>query len=117
MKESSYSTKIRKFVEQRGGIFLVNTASLYDKAGRPDVEILYKGNVIFAELKTDGYEPTNLQIRFLERIREQGLIGVILVDDLTELKTIFHLIDTGHISTYEQPPLPAMKSVDLFEED
>lgn len=117
MLEKHYSTKIKRFVEKRGGMFLVNTASIHDKAGRSDVEILYKGHIIFAELKTNGYEPTNLQITFLRHVREQGLIGVILEDDLTELTSIFHLIDTGHISEYEQPKLPPLKKVDLFDEE
>lgn len=117
MLESTYSKKVKRFVESHGGMFLVNTASVYDKAGRSDVEIIYKGHVIFAELKTDGYQPTSLQIRFLQRVREQGVIGLILKDELQELETIFHLIDTGHISTYKLPKLPEIKTYDLFEED
>lgn len=117
MLESAYSTKVRKFVEKRGGLFLVNTASIYDKVGRSDVEILYKGVMIFAELKTGNYKPTDLQIVFLQNIRDNGGIGVILRDTLDELKVIFHLIDTGAISTYEQPELPKIEQIDLFEEE
>ncbi|WGH50124.1 nuclease [Enterococcus phage Phi_Eg_SY1] len=115
--ESIYSQKVRRFVESRGGMFLVNTASVYDKAGRPDVEIIYKGHVIFAELKTGDYQPTNLQIMFLNNLRKQGVLALLLRDTLDELETVFHLIDTNYISNYEQPPLPEIKMVDLFEED
>ena len=117
MLESVYSAKVRKFVEERGGMFLVNTASIYDKVGRADVEILYKGVIIFAELKTGNYKPTDLQIVFLQNVRKNGGIGVVLRDNLDELKVIFHLIDTGHISTYEQPALPVIEHIDLFEGD
>lgn len=117
MLESVYSAKVRKFVEERGGMFLVNTASIYDKVGRADVEILYKGVIIFAELKTGNYQPTNLQLVFLQNVRDNGGIGIVMRDDLDEIRTIFHLIDTGHISEYEQPPLPPLRTIGLFEEE
>lgn len=117
MLESEYSQKVRKFVESRGGIFLVNTASVYDKAGRPDVEIIYKGEVIFAELKTGNYQPTSLQIRFLQNLRDHGVLALILRDSLYELKSIFYLIDMGMLSMYQVPPLPEITDYDLFEED
>lgn len=117
MLESTYSQKVKRFVESRGGMFLVNTASVYDRAGRPDVEIIYKGHVIFAELKTGDYQPTNLQIRFLQNLRNHGVLALILRDDVKELNNIFYLIDMGMLSMYQIPPLPEIKTYELFEED
>lgn len=117
MLESAYSQKVRQFVESRGGMCLVNTASVYDRAGRPDVEIIYKGHVIFAELKTGNYQPTNLQIRFLQNLRDHGVLALILRDNVHELNSIFYLIDMGMLSMYQIPPLPEIDRYDLFEED
>lgn len=114
MKESTFSAQVREYVRGRGGVFFVNTASVYDRTGRPDCEIFYKGYAIVCELKTGKYQPTNEQIKVLQELRDNGIIALLVRDNVDEIALVMDLIDQGNVSEYEMPPLPPLKVRDLF---
>lgn len=60
--------------------------------GIPDILCLYKGFFIGLELKKANGRPTQLQLRKIENINNNGGIGVI-VRSVEEVKAIFDDID------------------------
>lgn len=81
MLESKYSEKVVKLLEERGAVVNVNTASIYEKVGRSDVEACYNGFYLALELKTGNYQPNPLQITYLQQIRDSGGVGLVLRDN------------------------------------
>lgn len=108
MKENKYSAKVTKYLNERGALVDNNTASIYARVGRSDLTVLYKGVFIALELKTGNYKPTDLQIRYLEKVRENGGIGLILRDNVDELEKLMYYIDNGILNEYNQPKLPSL---------
>lgn len=111
MKESVFSRKVVDYLEAKGAVVNVNTATIYDRVGRADVEACYLGYYIALELKTGKYQPDPLQIRYLQEIRCAGGYGLLLRDTLGDLEDLLlHLdqMDNGveYPFTYEQPDLP-----------
>lgn len=111
MKESKYSEKVTKYLNSVGAIVDNNTASMYARVGRSDLTVLYKGKYLALELKTGNYKPTNLQIKYLHKIRENGGIGLILRDDLKEIKKCIKAIDEN--KEYKQPKLPPIENIEI----
>lgn len=109
--ESDFSRKVVSFLESVGAVVNVNTATIFDRVGRADIEACYLGYYIALELKVGNYQPDPLQISYLEKIREAGGYGLLLRDNLDDLnELIMHLnqLDRGveYPFTYEQPDLP-----------
>lgn len=113
MKESVFSRKVVDYLEAKGAVVNVNTATIYDRVGRADIEACYSGYYIALELKTGNYQPDPLQIRYLQQVRCAGGYGLLLRDTLGDLEDLLlHLdqMDNGveYPYTYEQPDLPAI---------
>lgn len=111
MKESVFSRKVVDYLEAKGAVVNVNTATIYDRVGRADVEACYSGYYIALELKTGNYQPDPLQIRYLQEVRCAGGYGLLLrdtFDDLEDLLLHLDQMDNGveYPFTYEQPDLP-----------
>ena len=51
-KEAKFSKEVVDYLEAKGAVVNVNTASIYDRVGRADVEACYLGYYIALELKT-----------------------------------------------------------------
>jgi penicillin-binding protein-related factor A (putative recombinase) len=70
-------------------IYNVNThGDAWERRGRPDVYICYRGQFIGCELKRGSdNRPTALQLKHLREIRESGGIGVWIttLQELTDL--------------------------------
>ena len=109
MKESQFSKQVVKYLKEKGALVNVNTANMFDKVGRSDVECCYKGNWISLELKVGSYQPDPLQISYLQKIREAGGFGLILRDNIQELMVLLHCIDNSVERQYKQPELPEIK--------
>ena len=109
MKESDYSRKIVSYLEEQGALVNVNTANIYDKAGRADVEACYNGFYLAFELKTGNYEPTSLQLSYLQKVREAGGYADVLRDEdgFRYLKSLIYDITTDNM--VYQRPLPQIK--------
>lgn len=110
-KESNYSTTIVNILKARGAVVNVNTANMFDKAGRADVEACYKGKYIALELKTGNYQPDPLQLKYLQKVRNAFGIGLLLRDQegIDTLEDLLYCIDHDILSQYVQPALPEIK--------
>ena len=109
MKESEYSRKIVSYLEEQGALVNVNTANIYDKAGRADVEACYNGFYLAFELKTGSYEPTGLQLSYLQKVRDVGGYADVLRDEdgFDYLEMLLDTLDQYDYS--KQRPLPKIK--------
>ena len=109
MKESQFSREVVKYLKEKGALVNVNTANMFDKVGRSDVECCYKGHWISLELKVGNYQPDPLQISYLKKVRDAGGFGLILRDTIQELMVLLSCIDNGIERQYRQPELPEIK--------
>ena len=109
MKEAQFSREVVKYLKEKGALVNVNTANMFDRVGRSDVECCYKGYCISLELKVGRYQPDPLQISYLQKVREAGGFGLILRDNIHELMVLLHSIENGIERQYKQPELPEIK--------
>lgn len=118
-KESKFSREVVDYLKGKGALVNVNTASIYDRVGRADVEACYLGYYIALELKTGNYAPDPLQIRYLQEVRCAGGYGLLLRDTLDDLEELLLYLDNMEsvvyygaddiYFNYEQPDLPDIK--------
>ena len=111
MKESQFSREVVKYLKEKGALVNVNTANMFDRVGRSDVECCYKGFFIALELKVGKYTADPLQISYLQQVRDAGGFGLILRDTIQELMVLLSCIDNGIERQYKQPDLPESKVV------
>lgn len=116
MKENQFSKQVVKYLKEKGALVNVNTANMFDRVGRSDVECCYKGYWISLELKVGNYTADKLQISYLQKVREAGGFGLILRDTIQELMVLLSCIDNGIERQYKQPELPDIK-VEAIEYD
>lgn len=109
MKEAQFSKQVVQYLKEKGALVNVNTANMFDKVGRSDVECCYKGYWISLELKTGSYQPDPLQISYLQKVRDAGGFGLILRDNIQELMVLLSCIDNGIERQYKQPELPEIR--------
>lgn len=109
MKESQFSKQVVKYLNEKGALVNVNTANMFDKVGRSDIECCYKGFFIALELKVGKYTADPLQISYLQKVREAGGFGLILRDNIQELMVLLSCIENGIERQYKQPELPEIK--------
>lgn len=110
-REANFSREVVKYLKSRGALVNVNTANIYDRVGRSDIEACYLGYYIALELKTGNYQPDPLQIKYLQEVRCAGGYGLLLRDTLDDLEDLLlHLDqmynDVEYPFTYEEPDLP-----------
>lgn len=115
-QEAKFSRKVVDYLEAKGAVVNVNTATIYDRVGRADIEACYLGYYIALELKTGNYQPDPLQIRYLQQVRCAGGYGLLLRDTLGDLEDLLQYLDQldnreyqgfeDIYYTYEQPDLP-----------
>lgn len=106
MKESQFSKQVVKYLKDKGALVNVNTANMFDRVGRSDIECCYKGYWISLELKVGHYTADKLQISYLQKVRDAGGFGLILRDTIQELIVLISCIDNGIERQYKQPELP-----------
>lgn len=116
MKESQFSKQVVKYLKEKGALVNVNTANMFDKVGRSDVECCYKGHWISLELKVGNYTADPLQISYLQKVRDAGGFGLILRDNIQELMVLLSCIENGIERQYKQPELPEIEIGDIIWE-
>lgn len=116
MREAQFSKQVVQYLKEKDALVNVNTANMFDKVGRSDVECCYKGYWISLELKVGNYTADPLQISYLQKVREARGFGLILRDNIQELMVLLSCIDNGIERQYKQPDLPEIK-VDEIEYD
>lgn len=109
MTEAKFSKQVVKYLEDKGAVVNVNTGSMFERVGRADVEVCYKGHFLALELKVGNYQPDPLQVHYLQDVRNAGGIGLLLRDNIHELMLVVHMIDNGVLQQYEQPELPEIE--------
>lgn len=109
MKESVFSKKVVDYLKAKGALVNVNTATIYDRVGRSDVEACYEGHYIALELKTGNYQPDPLQITYLQQVRDAGGYGLLLRDTLDDLIELLNYLDNWDTVEYIEPDLPDIK--------
>lgn len=122
-QEAKLSRKVVYYLEAKGAVVNVNTATIYDRVGRADIEACYLGYYIALELKTGNYQPDPLQIRYLKQVRCAGGYGLLLRDNLGDLYDLLQYLDQldnreyqgfdDIYYTYEQPELPEINYDEL----
>lgn len=122
-KESKFSREVVDYLKAKGALVNVNTATIYDRVGRADVEACYSGYYIALELKTGNYQPDPLQIRYLQEVRCAGGYGLLLRDTLDDLEDLLLYLDNMESAVYygaddiyfnyEQPDLPEINYDEL----
>lgn len=110
-REAKFSKEVVKYLKSKGALVNINTANIYDRVGRSDIEACYLGYYIALELKTGNYPPDPLQIKYLQEVRCAGGYGLLLRDTLEDLEDLLlHLEqmynDVEYPFTYEEPDLP-----------
>lgn len=106
MKESVFSKKVVDYLKAKGALVNVNTANIYERVGRSDVEACYEGHYIALELKTGNYQPDALQITYLQQVRDAGGYGLLLRDKLDDLIELLNYLDNWDNVDYIEPDLP-----------
>lgn len=117
-REAKFSKEVVKYLKSKGALVNVNTANIYDRVGRSDIEACYLGYYIALELKTGNYQPDPLQIKYLQEVRCAGGYGLLLRDTLDDLEDLLlHLDqmynDVEYPFTYEEPDLPEINYEEL----
>lgn len=92
-KESKLEEEVSRFMEQRGVWQLARFQAQSNQNGLPDRIYLYKGVLLGFELKTDTGEPTDLQLRKLEEINNNGGVGLI-IRNVNTIASVLNLIDS-----------------------
>lgn len=94
MKEKILQDRCVEYLEERGIYHVVTHGNAFERRGRPDIYLCYRGRFVGIELKKGpGDSPTPLQQKHLREIRESGGIGVWLTS-LDELKSLLSSIDS-----------------------
>ncbi|QBZ70269.1 hypothetical protein [Enterococcus phage vB_EfaS_Ef5.3] len=122
-KEAKFSKEVVDYLKAKGAVVNVNTATIYDRVGRADIEACYSGYYIALELKTGNYKADKLQIRYLQEIRCAGGYGLLLRDSLDDLEDLLLYLDNMESAVYygaddiyfnyEQPILPEINYDEL----
>ena len=96
-EESKLEQEVEKFMREKRIWQLARFQAQYNQNGLPDRLYLYKGLLLGLELKTDKGSPTDLQIRKMEEINENGGIGVI-IRSVNDVKKLIEIIDRINLS-------------------
>ena len=88
-KESKLEEEVERLRQKKGIWQLARYQAQSNQNGLPDRLYLYKGYLLGLELKTDEGKPTDLQLKKLEEINNNGGIGLII----RNVKTIEKLIE------------------------
>lgn len=77
--EGKVKTRVKKLLDQYGALHFSPMGTGYGVSGVSDIICLYKGRFIAIECKADEKKlPTALQLKFLDRVRAWGGIGLLI---------------------------------------
>ena len=92
-KESKLEEDVEKLMQEKGIWQLARYQAQSNQNGLPDRLYLYKGYLLGLELKTDEGKPSNLQIRKIKEINNNGGIALI-IRNVEEVENLIKLIDS-----------------------
>lgn len=110
-KESKLEEQVEKFMNDRGIWQLARYQAQSNQNGLPDRLYLYKGFLLGLELKADGGKPTELQLKKLKAINDNGGIGLI-VKNIDIIRIVIDYIDDYsdvNITNYNKVILGTLK--------
>ena len=89
MLESAIVSRIVKALKERGCFVVKLHGGGMQRAGLPDLMIVYQGRAIFLEVKQPGEQATKLQEHTLDQIRQAGGIAAV-VSSVDEALRLIH---------------------------
>lgn len=100
-EESALEKQVERFMKKKKVWQLARFQAQSNQNGLPDRLYLYKGILLGLELKTDKGSPTDLQIKKMEAINENGGIGIIITNVRT-VELLLDLIDKYYKTIYAE---------------
>ena len=97
--ESKLEEQVEKYMKSRRVWQLARYQAQSNQFGIPDRLYLYKGFLLGLELKTKSGKATDLQLRKLEEINNNGGIGVI-IRDVADCQILLWLIDNTRVHVF-----------------
>lgn len=91
-EESKLEKEVERFMREERVWQLARYQAQSNQNGIPDRLYLYKGFLLGLELKASKGKPTELQLKKLKMINDNGGIGLI-VRDINILKDLLYIID------------------------
>jgi Holliday junction resolvase len=95
MSESDLERKVVEYCRLKG--MLCYKFSSPARRGVPDRIILYKGRVLFLELKAMGQTPTKLQLREIEMLSKAGFAATWVADFISAKECIDRLREIDEV--------------------
>ena len=84
--EAKVKAKVKKLLNEYGALHFSPFMAGMGSAGVSDIICLYKGKFIAIECKADEKKlPTALQLKFLEKVRAWGGLGLVIHDKNIDL--------------------------------
>lgn len=97
MREKQLQDACVEYLELRDIYHVVTHGNAFERRGRPDIYLCYKGKFVGIELKKGaGDKPTPLQLKHLREITASGGVSAWLTS-LDELKDLLSSIDSTAI--------------------
>lgn len=93
LKEKQLQDEILAYLK-KNRVYHFRFQAQYNLNGLPDILCLYKGFFLGLELKQEKGVPTQLQLRKIKAINDNGGIGLI-IKNIEEVKKLFQDIDRG----------------------
>ena len=91
-EESRLERQVEDYMKKRRVWQLARYQAQYNQNGIPDRLYLYKGFLLGLELKTKKGNPTDLQLKKIKAINDNGGIGII-VTDIDIIIDLLNIID------------------------
>ena len=77
--EGRVKTRVKKLLDQYGALHFSPMGTGYGVSGVSDIICLYRGRFIAIECKSDEKKlPTALQLKFLDKVRSWGGLGLVI---------------------------------------
>lgn len=92
VKEKWVKQQVVKMLKERHVYYFFPVAGAYTSIGVPDIVACIKGRFVGIECKAGSNRPTELQLRNLEDIRDNG--GVALVVNENDLEALKQRLET-----------------------
>ena len=92
VKEKCVKQQVVKMLKERHVYYFFPVAGAYTSIGVPDIVACIRGRFVGIECKAGNNRPTELQLRNLEDIRDNG--GVALVVNENDLKALEQRLET-----------------------
>lgn len=77
-KEKQFETKVKRYIEEKGGYQVKFFANRMTKKGVPDILSCVNGYFVGVEVKAPDGSPTELQIYNVKKIRKAGGFAMVL---------------------------------------